>query len=115
MTRARAVVTLGERVDADLEVVDRLATRAAGPAAVRAWCRTGPRERSRSGRSVHRARTFTGLLHEVLAVATRERGRVSIAADRGRHSTQVAHGRTKPRPERVWFASPANFCVMLGR
>lgn len=69
MTRARAVVTLGERVDADLEVVDRLAReqpdlpqfvmvpdRAAGAVPL--------------GRSVHRARTFTGLLHEVLAVAT---------------------------------------------
>jgi transposase-like protein len=69
MTRARAVVTLGERVDADLEVVDRLAReqpdlpqfvmvpdRAAGSVPL--------------GRSVHRARTFTGLLHEVLAVAT---------------------------------------------
>ena len=69
MTRARAVVTLGERVDADLEVVDRLASeqpdlpqfvmvpdRAAGAVPL--------------GRSVHRARTFTGLLHEVLAVAT---------------------------------------------
>ena len=69
MTRARAVVTLGERVDVDLEVVDRLASeqpdlpqfvmvpdRAAGAVPL--------------GRSVHRARTFTGLLHEVLAVAT---------------------------------------------
>ncbi|WP_146844239.1 MerR family transcriptional regulator [Cellulomonas terrae] len=69
MTRARAVVTLGERVDVDLEVVDRLAReqpdlpqfvmvpdRAAGAVPL--------------GRSVHRARTFTGLLHEVLAVAT---------------------------------------------
>jgi transposase-like protein len=69
MTRARAVVTLGERVDADLDVVDRLAReqpelpqfvmvpdRAAGAVPL--------------GRSVHRARTFTGLLHEVLAVAT---------------------------------------------
>ncbi|KQS99577.1 MerR family transcriptional regulator [Cellulomonas sp. Leaf395] len=69
MTRARAVVTLGERIDADLEVVDRLASeqpdlpqfvmvpdRAAGAVPL--------------GRSVHRARTFTGLLHEVLAVAT---------------------------------------------
>ncbi|KQR16918.1 MerR family transcriptional regulator [Cellulomonas sp. Leaf334] len=69
MTRARAVVMLGERGDADLEVVDRLAReqpalpqfvmvpdRAAGAVPL--------------GRSVHRARTFTGLLHEVLAVAT---------------------------------------------
>jgi hypothetical protein len=69
MTRARAVVTLGERVDVDLEVVDRLASeqpdlpqfvmvpdRAAGAVPL--------------GRSVHRARSFTGLLHEVLAVAT---------------------------------------------
>jgi hypothetical protein len=69
MTRARAVVTIGERADADLEVVDRLASeqpdlpqfvmvpdRAAGAVPL--------------GRSVHRARTFTGLLHEVLAVAT---------------------------------------------
>lgn len=69
MTRARAVVTLGERIDADLDVVDRLAReqpdlpqfvmvpdRAAGAVPL--------------GRSVHRARTFTGLLHEVLAVAT---------------------------------------------
>jgi hypothetical protein len=69
MTRARAVVMLGERADADLEVVDRLAReqpdlpqfvmvpdRAAGAVPL--------------GRSVHRARTFTGLLHEVLAVAT---------------------------------------------
>ncbi|WP_315095655.1 MerR family transcriptional regulator [uncultured Cellulomonas sp.] len=69
MTRARAVVTLGSRVDADLEVVDRLAREqpdllqfvmvpdaAAGAVPL--------------DRSVHRARTFTGLLHEVLAVAT---------------------------------------------
>ncbi|GEK22202.1 MerR family transcriptional regulator [Cellulomonas xylanilytica] len=69
MTRARAVVTLGERVDVDLDVVDRLAREQpdlpqfvmvpdAAAAAVPL------------GRSVHRARTFTGLLHEVVAVAT---------------------------------------------
>lgn len=68
MTRARAVITLGRRADADLEIVDRLARdqpelpqfvmvpdAAAGAVPL--------------GRSVHRARTFTGLLHEVLAVA----------------------------------------------
>ncbi|MBO3083613.1 MerR family transcriptional regulator [Cellulomonas fengjieae] len=69
MTRPRAVITLGERVDPELELVERLARdqpdlpqfvmvpdAAAGAVPL--------------GRSVHRARTFTGLLHEVLSVAS---------------------------------------------
>ena len=36
------------------------------------WCRTAPRSAVPLGRSVHRARSFTGLVHEVLAVATSE-------------------------------------------
>ncbi len=69
MTRAKAVVTLGERVDADLEVVERLAGEQPHlPQFVMvpdAAAHAVPLDRS-----VHRARTFTGLLHEVLAVAT---------------------------------------------
>lgn len=69
MTRARAVVTLGERVDADLEVVDRLAREQPDlPQFV--MVPDGAAGAVPLGRSVHRARTFTGLLHEVLAVAT---------------------------------------------
>lgn len=69
MTRARAVVTLGERADVDLEVVDRLAHDQPDlPQFVMvpdAAAHAVP-----LGRSVHRARSFTGLLHELLAVAT---------------------------------------------
>jgi transposase-like protein len=69
MTRSRAVVTLGERVDADLEVVDRLAREQPDlPQFV--MVPDGAAHAVPLGRSVHRARTFTGLLHEVLAVAT---------------------------------------------
>ena len=83
MTRTRAVVTLGERADVDLEVVDRLA---------RASSRTSPQfvmvpDRAAGavplGRSVHRARTFTGLLHEVLAVGDVRAWTGEIAADAG--------------------------------
>ncbi|MET0788285.1 MAG: MerR family transcriptional regulator [Cellulomonas sp.] len=69
MTRARAVVTLGERADADLEVVERLAHEQPDlPQFV--MVPEGAAQAVPVGRSVHRARTFTGLLHEVLAVAT---------------------------------------------
>jgi hypothetical protein len=69
MTRARAVVTIGERADADLEVVDRLASEQPDlPQFV--MVPDGAAGAVPLGRSVHRARTFTGLLHEVLAVAT---------------------------------------------
>jgi len=69
MTRARAVVTLGERVDVDLEVVDRLAHDLPDLAQF-VMVPDGAEQAVPLGRSVHRARTFTGLLHEVLAVAT---------------------------------------------
>lgn len=69
MTRTRAVVTLGERADADLEVVERLA-REQPDLAQFVMVPEGAALAVPVGRSVHRARTFTGLLHEVLAVAT---------------------------------------------
>ena len=69
MTRARAVVMLGERVDVDLEVVERLAQEQPDlPQFV--MVPDGAAGAVPLGRSVHRARTFTGLLHKVLAVAT---------------------------------------------
>ncbi|MDM7854270.1 MerR family transcriptional regulator [Cellulomonas alba] len=68
MTRARATVLVGERTDADLAVVERLAADRADlpqfvmlPDAAAAGLPLG--------RSVHRARSFPGLVHEVLAVA----------------------------------------------
>ncbi|KRD44433.1 MerR family transcriptional regulator [Cellulomonas sp. Root930] len=69
MTRARAVVTIGQRVDVDLEVVDRLAAEQPDLAQF-VMVPDGAADAVPLGRSVHRARTFTGLLHEVLAVAT---------------------------------------------
>ena len=69
MTRARAVVTIGERIDADLEVVDRLAHDQPDLAQF-VMVPDGAAQSVPLGRSVHRARSFTGLLHEVLAVAT---------------------------------------------
>jgi len=67
MTRAAAVVTVGRRVDPDLAVVTRLAhDRPDVPQFVMlppAAADAVPFERS-----VHVARSFTGLLHEVLAV-----------------------------------------------
>lgn len=69
MTRARAVVTIGLRADADLEVVDRLA-REQPDLAQFVMVPDGAADAVPLDRSVHRARTFTGLLHEVLAVAT---------------------------------------------
>lgn len=68
MTRPRAVVTVARREDADLSVVARLADEhpevpqfVMVPESVQADVPLG--------RSVHRARSFHGLLHEVLAVA----------------------------------------------
>ncbi|MFS0704465.1 MerR family transcriptional regulator, partial [Cellulomonas sp. 179-A 9B4 NHS] len=66
MTRARAVVTVSERTAPDLSVVARLAQERpdlpqyvmVGDAAA---------DRVPLDRSVHRARTFVGLLHEALA------------------------------------------------
>ncbi|MEZ0449413.1 MerR family transcriptional regulator [Cellulomonas sp. ICMP 17802] len=69
MTRTRAVVTIGERADADLEVVDRLAVEQPELAQF-VMVPEGAAGAVPLGRSVHRARSFTGLLHEVLAVAT---------------------------------------------
>ena len=69
MTRARAVVTIGLRADADLEVVGRLA-REQPDLAQFVMVPEGAADSVPLDRSVHRARTFTGLLHEVLAVAT---------------------------------------------
>jgi hypothetical protein len=67
MTRAAAVVTVGRRLDPDLAVVTRLAhDRPDVPQFVSlpaAASHAVPFERS-----VHLARSFTGLLHEVLAV-----------------------------------------------
>ncbi|RHA42666.1 MerR family transcriptional regulator [Cellulomonas rhizosphaerae] len=68
MTRPRAVVVVARRDDADLSVVGRLADEHPDvpqfvmvPESVHAEIPVG--------RSVHRARSFQGLLHEVLAVA----------------------------------------------
>ncbi len=66
MTRARAVVTVFERPAPDLSVVARLAQeRPDLPQYV--MVRDGAAERVPLDRSVHRARTFVGLLHEALA------------------------------------------------
>ncbi|WP_230685065.1 hypothetical protein [Cellulomonas sp. JZ18] len=66
MTRARAVVTVFERATPDLSVVARLAQeRPDLPQYV--MVRDGAAERVPLDRSVHRARTFVGLLHEALA------------------------------------------------
>lgn len=70
MTRTRAVVTIGEGHQVDLEVVERIAEQHAElPQFVMV-----PDRASASvplGRSVHRAHSFTGLVHEVLAVTSR--------------------------------------------
>lgn len=70
MSRPRALVHLSERSDVDLDLVGRLAQShpelpqfLSVPEAAAARVPFGP--------SVHRARTFTGLLHEVVAAALR--------------------------------------------
>jgi len=66
MTRARAVVTLSESDAPDLSVVARLAQeRTDLPQFV--MVADGAEDRVPLDRSVHRARTFPGLLHEALA------------------------------------------------
>jgi DNA-binding transcriptional MerR regulator len=68
MTRARATVLVGERADADLGVVERLA--ADRPDLAQFVMLPDPAAAALPlGRSVHRARSFPGLVHEVLAVA----------------------------------------------
>lgn len=68
MTRARAVVTVGRRTEPDLDVVVRLAQdRPDLPQFV--MLPDSAQRHVPVERHVHRARTFTGLLHEVLAVA----------------------------------------------
>ena len=68
--RTSAVVTIGEGGAVDLEVVERIAEENADlPQFVMV-----PDHAASAvpvGRSVHRARSFTGLVHEVLAVAAR--------------------------------------------
>ncbi|WP_426592987.1 MerR family transcriptional regulator [Cellulomonas sp. McL0617] len=70
MTRTRAVITIGEGQQVDLDVVERIAEQHAElPQFVMV-----PDVASAAvplGRSVHRARSFTGLVHEVLAVTGR--------------------------------------------
>lgn len=70
MTRTRAVVTIGEGGSVDLGVVERIGQEHPElPQFVMV-----PDHAAHAvplGRSVHRARSFTGLVHEVLAVATR--------------------------------------------
>jgi len=70
MTRTRAVVTLGVRAEVDLELVERIAAEQPGlPQFVMV-----PDSAAHAvplGRSVSRARSFTGLVHEVLAVTVR--------------------------------------------
>ncbi|WP_051274858.1 MerR family transcriptional regulator [Cellulomonas sp. URHD0024] len=70
MTRTRAVVTIGEGMHVDLEVVQRIAQEHAElPQFVMV-----PDHATAAvpvGRSVHRAHSFTGLVHEVLAVTRR--------------------------------------------
>lgn len=68
MTRARAVVTVGRRSDPDLGVVERLAQDHPDVPQFVMLPDTA-HEHVPVARHVHRARTFTGLLHEVLAVA----------------------------------------------
>ncbi|MBD7918370.1 MerR family transcriptional regulator [Cellulomonas sp. Sa3CUA2] len=69
MTRARAVVTLSESAAPDLSVVARLAQeRADLPQFV--MVAAAAEERVPLDRSVHRARTLPGLLHEALAAVT---------------------------------------------
>jgi MerR family transcriptional regulator, light-induced transcriptional regulator len=68
MTRARAIVLVGERSDADLAVVERLVDdRPELPQFV--MLPDAAAAGMPLGRSVHRARSFAGLVHEVLAVA----------------------------------------------
>lgn len=68
MTRARAVVTIGRRPEPDLGVVVRLAQeRPDLPQFV--MLPDSAQRHVPVQAHVHRARTFTGLLHEVLAVA----------------------------------------------
>jgi DNA-binding transcriptional MerR regulator len=70
MTRARAVVTIGEGSQVDLEVVQRIAEEHSDlPQFVMVPDRASAAVPV--GRSVHRARSFTGLVHEVLAVTGR--------------------------------------------
>ncbi len=68
MTRPRAVITIGEGTEVDLDVVARIAQ---DPADVPQFVMVPERAAHAVplGRSVHRARSFTGLVHEVLAVA----------------------------------------------
>lgn len=68
MTRARAVVTVGRRPDPDLAVVASLARERPDLAQFVMLPETA-HQHVPVERHVHRARTFTGLLHEVLAVA----------------------------------------------
>ncbi|WP_051639736.1 MerR family transcriptional regulator [Cellulomonas sp. URHE0023] len=68
MTRTRAVVTIGQGPEVNLEVVERIADlHAELPQFVMVSDRASAAVPV--GRSVHRARSFTGLVHEVLAVA----------------------------------------------
>ncbi len=69
MTRPAAIVLVTERADADLTVIGALAD--AQPAVPQfVVLPDGAAADLPLGRSVHRARSFTGLLHEVLAVST---------------------------------------------
>jgi MerR family transcriptional regulator, light-induced transcriptional regulator len=70
MTRTAAVVMIGEGSVVDLAVVERIAEANADlPQFVMVPDRAA--DAVPLGRSVHRARSFTGLVHEVLAVAAR--------------------------------------------
>jgi hypothetical protein len=69
MTRPAAVVLITERADPDLAVIGTLA--GAQPSVPQfVVVPDGAADDVPLGHSVHRARSFTGLLHEVLAVST---------------------------------------------
>jgi len=69
MTRPAAIVLVTERTDADLAVIGALA-QAQPDVPQFVVLPDGAAADMPLGRSVHRARSFTGLLHEVLAVST---------------------------------------------
>ena len=69
MTRPAAIVLVTERPDADLAVIGALA-QAQPDVPQFVVAPDGAAADLPLGRSVHRARSFTGLLHEVLAVST---------------------------------------------